>query len=86
MATQSFAEEVFDARIKLPFTCIAAGAPLSGKTTFVRRLLKERRRLIDGDIGEVIWFYGQETDHIRKTEKELNSFPISFVKGLPDNF
>ena len=86
MATQSFAEEVFDARIKLPFTCIAAGAPLSGKTTFVRRLLKERRRLIDGEIGEVIWFYGQETDHIRKTEKELNSLPISFVKGLPESF
>ena len=59
MDTESSVEEnrPFDAQLKIPFTCIAAGAPLSGKTTFVCRLLEERHHLIDKSIDKVVWFF-----------------------------
>ena len=88
MDTESSVEEnrSFDARLKIPFTCIAAGAPLSGKTTFVRRLLEERHRLIDKSIDKVVWFYGQETDFVRMKEYKLHNLPVQYVKGLPKSF
>ena len=58
--------EVFDARIKVPFSCIIAGAPFSGKTTFVAKLLEERNRLIDKPLDYIAWFYGQENDTVKK--------------------
>lgn len=76
----------FDARLKVPFTCIVAGAPLSGKTRFVQRLLEERSRLIDHTFDEVVWFYGQETDFVRRIDDRLYTLPIRTVRGLPDDF
>ena len=83
---QRIKEEVFDARLKVPFTCIVAGAPLSGKTRFVQRLLEERARLIDQEFDEVIWFYGQDTDFVRTMGSRLYNLPIRCVKGLPESF
>ena len=88
MDTESSVEEnrPFDAQLKIPFPCIAAGAPLSGKTTFLRRLLEERHRLIDKSIGKVVWFYGQGTDFVRMKEYKLHNLPFQYVKGLPKSF
>ena len=85
MDTESSVEEnrPFNARLKIPFPCIASGAPLSGKTTFVHRLLEERHRLIDKSIDKVVWFYGQEGDFVRMREYKLHNLPIQYVKGLP---
>lgn len=77
---------IFDARLKVPFTCIVAGAPLSGKTRFVQRLLEERSRLIDHPFDEVVWFYGQATDFVRQMDYRLYNLPIRAVRGLPDDF
>ena len=76
----------FDARLKLPFSMIVAGAPCSGKTSFVRRLLEERYRLIDKTIDRVVWFYGQETEFVRKMGTKLYGLSIHCVKGLPNDF
>ena len=78
--------EVFDARLKVPFSAIVAGAPLSGKTRFVQRLLEERSRLIDKEFDELIWIYGQDTTFIRSVGDRLYNLPIRCVKGLPDTF
>ena len=85
MDTKSSVEEnrPFNARLKIPLTCIAAGAPLSGKTMFVRRLLEERHRLIDKSIDKVVWFYGQETDFVCMKEYKLHNLPVQYVKELP---
>ena len=89
MDTGSVTQEglvTFDARLKVPFTCIVAGAPLSGKTRFVQRMLEERSRLIDHPFDEVVWFYGQVTDFVRQMDDRLYNLPIQTVRGLPDDF
>ena len=53
--------EVYDARLKHPFTCVVAGPSGSGKSTFVRNLLLKQARLIDTTFDYVIIFLGTDT-------------------------
>ena len=52
----------------------------------MRRLLEERRRLIKGDLDEVVWFYGQETDFVCSLGETLYGLSVRCVKGLPSSF
>lgn len=78
--------EVFDARMKTPFSCIVGGAPLSGKTSFVRQLLHHRHRLIDKEFDYLVWFYGQETEFIDELRNQTIGIPTTVVHMLPPSF
>lgn len=78
--------KIFDARLKTPFSCIVAGAPLSGKTNFVKRLLEEKERLIDNKFDYLIWFYGQETTFIQTLKNNIFGITTTIVQDLPEDF
>lgn len=78
--------EVFDARIKSPFTCIVAGPPKSGKTQWVLTLLRLRERMIDKPVDKVFWFYGEDNATVRYLQTGAFSLPIYLEKGLPSSF
>ena len=78
--------KIFDARLKTPFSCIIAGAPMSGKTMFVKRLLQERHRLIDHKFDYLIWCYGQETSFIQSLRDNIFNIPTTVVHDLPNDF
>lgn len=74
---------IFDARIEHPFLMLVCGATQSGKTHFVLELLQQSHRLIDKPLGNVVWFYGQITEAIRKHQSQYN---ITFVEDIPSSF
>ena len=53
--------EVYDGRLKHPFTCVMTGPSGSGKLTFVRNLLLKQARLIDTAFDYVIIFLDSDT-------------------------
>lgn len=79
--------DIFDGRLKTPFTCIVGGSPLSGKTTFVKQLLQHRHKLIDNDFDYLVWFYGQETPFIDELRNQrVVGLPTTVVHMLPPTF
>lgn len=77
--------EVFDARMKTPFTCIIGGSPMSGKTYFVRNLLEHRYNLIDNDFDYLVWFYGQENTFVQELKAQKMNIPTDVVYKLPSD-
>lgn len=75
--------EVFDARIKTPFSLIVAGPSNCGKTTFVSRLIANENNIIDKPFDYILWFYGEKTE---KNKYLKNDDRIRFIHGLPDSF
>lgn len=75
----------FDARMITPFTCIIGGSPMSGKTTFVHKLLENRNNLIDKEFDYLIWFYGQSTPFIEYLRNQRIGIPTEVVHSLPQN-
>lgn len=70
-------------QMKHPFTMIISGPTMSGKTMFLRRLLKHHQKLIDipKKIIKVLWVHGQD--------QSLHSLPIpsvdvGYTKEMPD--
>ena len=53
--------EVYNGRLKHPFTCVVVGPSGSGKLTFVRNLLLKQACLIDTAFDYVIIFLGTDT-------------------------
>ena len=80
MSTEDF--NIFDARLKTPFSLIVAGPSACGKTTFVLNLLKNSSRVIDNEFDYILWFYGESFPK----DIDLFSRNIQFYKGLPDSF
>jgi hypothetical protein len=76
----------FDARIKTPMTMLLGGSPLSGKTSFVRRLLELRWKLIDHEFDYLVWCYGQRTDFIDFLQNQRIGIPTTVVHQLPSSF
>ena len=74
-----------DARLKFPFAMLLAGSPMSGKSSFVTRLLEERSRLIDKEIDRIVWCYGQRTKALDTLEHRFG-IPVTLVSGIPDSF
>ena len=73
---------IFDARIKAPFSMIIAGPSNCGKTSFVANLLHNSINLISSNLDYIIWCYGQS---IPKDVK-LKDKDIYYIDGIPDNF
>ena len=64
-----------------PFTCMVAGMPGSGKTVWVRSLLKQANRMINPPPERIVWCYSQWQPAYMEM---LVSIPhIEFVKGIP---
>lgn len=66
-----------------PFTCMIAGATMSGKTVFVSRFLQNLDSMVDTKISEIIWFHGA-SQPLHEELKSTLKVPIRFVKGLED--
>lgn len=67
---------------KHPFTCLVAGSTGSGKTVWVRNLLKEYKYLIDIKVKvlKVLWCYGQDQDLHKVLLKNVD---LIYLKRLP---
>jgi len=62
---------------------ILSGATCSGKTTFLNRLLNEKRGLYGGDDWTVLYCYG--VHQIKYEEMQAEMTDITFKQGLPSN-
>lgn len=76
----------FDARMKTPFACLISGSSLSGKTTFVKRLLQHRDKLIDNEFDYLLWCYGQKTHFVEKLRNQCFGLQTVVHAGIPDSF
>ena len=76
-------QTIFDARMKTPFTCLIGGSPMSGKTTFVKRLLELRWKLIDYNFDYLVWCFGQQNDFVECLRNQRLGIPTTVVHGLP---
>ena len=72
-----------DLKFVHPFTSIVSGMSTSGKTTFVKRLLKNWEVIILSDIKHlnILWCYAE--DESRFSDKFTNA-SITFHKGIPN--
>lgn len=76
--------ETLDGRIKIPFGMVLYGVPMSGKSTFIKNLIDQRDRILDGKIDYIVYFYGERTKTIMNLERENNK-DIILVSGMPDD-
>ena len=74
---------VFDAHFVHPFIFIVAGPTMVGKTHFVNELIENRDKLITTPPQNIVWFYGERTKLIEKSEQ--NSI-YHFVEGIPPDY
>lgn len=73
-----------DVRIKTPFRMILAGPSMSGKTTFIRKLLVNGESMFDRQFVKILWCYGQyQNDTFAKIKSEAPN--VEFHEGLPDD-
>lgn len=75
---------IFDATIKVPFGLLIYGSPMSGKSSFIKKLLINQERLFSDHIDQIVYFYGEHSRTIEEIEFEMPH--ISLVDGLPDDF
>ena len=76
--------QVFDARLKAPFSALVAGPSMSGKTHFVVRLLENWSNLVDTKLDHIVWCYGQKTNILEDLQRKYAG-KISLVEGLPED-
>ena len=74
-------------KFKHPFTCIVAGPTISGKTSFVIKLLHNLKSLCTEARfeGGIIWCYSEETA-VPSTQLEKLGLHITYQKGLPETY
>jgi len=72
-----------DIRWKHPFTAMASGPTGCGKSYFVRELLKNQARVIDTQLKETIWCYG-EWQSLYDELQDIVVFHKGILKDLPD--
>ena len=77
--------EVFDARLKHPFSLIIAGSSQSGKTTWLVNLLLHADQLIDSTLEYIVVFIGTEHSPFLRL-KSVFGDKLSCVGGLPESF
>ena len=76
--------ETYDARFQFPFSAVIAGPSLSGKTTFLTKLLEQTQFLISEKIDLVVWFYGVKTPSLAQLEQKFSRNWFKTIQGLPD--
>lgn len=60
----------FDASFRTPFNCLVAGSSGTGKTTWVRNLLKLRNHIFSEPPAKVIWYYAKHQDIYEEMKKD----------------
>ena len=72
-----------DTRFQHPFTAVLAGPTGSGKTEFIKQFLQHIHALVNPNIEEIIFCYGEW----QESYQTMKSFPLNltFVEGLPDS-
>ena len=74
--------EEFDIRLKTPFTYIASGASMSGKTTHVFNIIKYRHLLFDVVPSNIIYYYNQWQNGF--TEYQNQGIVTEWINKLPN--
>ena len=77
------ADEVHDMRLKHDASMIVSGPTQSGKTTFIRNLIKAKTFIFDRPLENVYWFYGIAQP---KVHDDLRSMGVRLEEGIPTNF
>jgi hypothetical protein len=67
----------FDPRFKWPFTCMVSGPTMSGKSSFVRKLIKFSN-VMQPQPERIIWCF----DYFQEEFREMKG--VEFHEGLPD--
>ena len=75
-------EELPSALLRHPFTMRVVGGTMSGKSYFVRELLKRRQKLFDHAIPGVLYCYGSAQPLFEEMKREDPH--IVFHEGLPE--
>jgi hypothetical protein len=65
---------------KHPFTSIIAGPTSCGKSYFVSKFLNNIKFMVDQNISEIVWCYGENQPLHDKIKTEAS---IRFIEGLP---
>jgi len=71
---------VFDMRLKHDASMIISGPTQSGKSTFIKRLLRSRSAIFDQPLEQVYWFYGIAQPPLHT---ELRTLGVRLEEGLP---
>lgn len=67
--------------LQCPFTLIVNGATSSGKTWWVKRLLKNANEMLSKPVDKILYFYSIYQNIYSDMEKEIEN--IQFCEGLP---
>ena len=73
-----------DTRLCHPFSMLVSGTRGSGKTEFVKKLLRFQQEMIHPPIEKVIWCYGKHQPKLYDDLMQLKT-PVSYIKGFPNN-
>jgi hypothetical protein len=65
-----------------PFTCIIAGPTSCGKSVFVSKFLKHIDTMVNVDVKEIVWCFG-ECQPLHEVIRNSITIPIIFLEGLP---
>ena len=81
--TPTSQRDTMDTRFQHPFTAVLAGPTGSGKTEFIKQFLQHIHDLVNPNIQEIIFCYGEW----QESYQTMKSFPLNltFVEGLPDS-
>ena len=77
--------DIFDARLKHPFSLILAGSSQSGKTTWLVNLLLRAEKLINTTLEYIVVFMGTEDSPFLHL-KSVFGDKLRCVAGLPETF
>lgn len=67
-----------------PFTCLIAGPSKSGKTEFVKKLLKALPLYVSPCPKRVVWTYGVENKKQMEEIENTSAVPVEFVDTIPN--
>jgi hypothetical protein len=71
----------FDTRLHHPFTALISGKSMSGKSSFLEKLLANYKLYINGSFQRIIYLYGVFSENYRLLKEKVPI--IEFINGIP---